>query len=83
MTSSVIVADSSPLISLARRVAERLQIRRIGTLGILQRAKKAGLMSEVKSYIERLLRTGRFETCPDAFHPPIHVSVVITIRQDL
>jgi len=55
MTSSVIVADSSPLISLARRVAERLQIRRIGTLGILQRAKKAGLMSEVKSYIERLL----------------------------
>jgi len=38
----------------ARRVAERLGVRRIGTLGILRRAKKAGLIGEVKAYIEQL-----------------------------
>lgn len=36
----------------ARRIAERLGIRRIGTLGILRRAKKAGLIIEVKTYIQ-------------------------------
>mgnify|MGYP003564306878 CR=1 FL=1 len=73
MTSSVIVADSSPLISLARRVAERLQIRRIGTLGILRRAKKAGLISEVKSYIEQLQANGIY----------IRPSLAILILQDV
>ncbi|WP_287129095.1 DUF3368 domain-containing protein [Candidatus Cyanaurora vandensis] len=38
----------------ARRVAERLGIRRIGTLGILRRAKKAGLIGEVRVYVEQL-----------------------------
>jgi len=42
----------------ARRVAERLGIRRIGTLGILRRAKKAGLITEVKIYIQQLLTKG-------------------------
>jgi uncharacterized protein len=73
MTSSVIVADCSPLISLARRVAERLQIRRIGTLGILRRAKKAGLIREVKSYIEQLQANGIY----------IRTSLAILILQDV
>ncbi|BBD59343.1 hypothetical protein NIES2109_21260 [Nostoc sp. HK-01] len=42
----------------ARRVAERLGIRRIGTLGILRKAKKAGLIVEVKVYIEQLRTNG-------------------------
>ena len=42
----------------ARRVAEHLGIRRIGTLGILRRAKKAGLISELKIYIEQLRSNG-------------------------
>ncbi|MEH1951016.1 MAG: DUF3368 domain-containing protein [Nostoc sp.] len=42
----------------ARRVAERLGIRRIGTLGILRKAKKAGLIVELKVYIEQLRTNG-------------------------
>jgi len=42
----------------ARRVAERLGISRIGTLGILRRAKKAGLITEIKVYIEQLRTNG-------------------------
>ena len=39
-------------------MAERLGIRRIGTLGILRKAKKAGLLNEVKAYIEQLRTQG-------------------------
>ncbi|WP_413172248.1 DUF3368 domain-containing protein [Anabaena azotica] len=42
----------------ARRVAERLGIPRIGTLGILRKAKKSGLITEVKLYIDKLLANG-------------------------
>lgn len=42
----------------ARRIAERLGIPRIGTLGILRRAKKAGLIAEMKGYIEQLRNNG-------------------------
>lgn len=42
----------------ARRVAERLGIARIGTLGILRRAKNMGLIFEVKVYIDQLLANG-------------------------
>ena len=42
----------------ARRVAERFGIRRIGTLGILRRAKKAGLIAEIKPCIEQLQENG-------------------------
>jgi uncharacterized protein len=41
-----------------KHVAERLEIRRIGTLGILRKAKKAGLIVEIKAYIEQLRING-------------------------
>ncbi len=42
----------------ARRVAERFGIRRIGTLGILRRAKKMGLIAKIKPCIEQLQENG-------------------------
>jgi predicted nucleic acid-binding protein len=42
----------------ARRVAERFGIRRIGTLGILRRAKKAGLIDKVRPLVEQLRDNG-------------------------
>ena len=38
----------------ARRVAERFGVNRIGTLGILRRAKKAGLIDAIKPYTTQL-----------------------------
>ncbi|WP_235526264.1 DUF3368 domain-containing protein [Nostoc piscinale] len=54
------IPDSTVLLddAQARRVAERLGIRRIATLGILRKAKKAGLIVEVKVYIEQLCTNG-------------------------
>ncbi|MCC5657442.1 DUF3368 domain-containing protein [Nostoc sp. XA010] len=43
--STVLLDDAQ-----ARRVAERLGIRRIGTLGILRKAKKAGLIVELVTH---------------------------------
>jgi len=51
--STVLLDDAQ-----ARRVAERLRISRIGTLGILRKAKKAGLIVEIKVYIEKLRTNG-------------------------
>ncbi len=42
----------------ARRVAERLGIHRIGTVGLLRRAKKAGLILAVKPHLEALIANG-------------------------
>ena len=42
----------------ARRVAERFGIRRIVTLGILRRAKKAGLIDKVRPLVEQLRDNG-------------------------
>ena len=42
----------------ARRVAERFGIRRIGTLGILRRAKKVGLIEKVRPLVEQLRDKG-------------------------
>jgi predicted nucleic acid-binding protein len=50
MPDSTVLLDDSR----ARRVAERFGIRRIGTLGILRRAKKAGLLDQVRPLVERL-----------------------------
>ena len=47
---SIVLLDDAQ----ARHVAERLGIRKIGTLGILRRAKKSGLIDEIKVYIEQL-----------------------------
>ena len=54
LPNSIVLLDDAR----ARRVAERLGIPRIGTLGILRRAKKAGLIPEVKGYINRLRERG-------------------------
>lgn len=51
--STVLLDDAQ-----ARRVAERFGVDRIGTLGILRRAKKAGLIGPLKPYIERLQANG-------------------------
>lgn len=57
----------------ARRVAERLGIRRIGTLGILRKAKRAGLIKAVKPAIDRLRSQGIY----------IHANLVDAILQDV
>jgi len=54
ISNSIVLLDDAQ----ARRIAERLGIPRIGTLGILRRAKKAGLIAEVKMYIEQLRTNG-------------------------
>ncbi|MEL6131274.1 MAG: DUF3368 domain-containing protein [Cyanobacteria bacterium J06633_23] len=52
--SSTVLLDDAQ----ARRVAERFGIRRIGTLGILRRAKKSGFISVIKPSIEKLCANG-------------------------
>jgi hypothetical protein len=47
---SVVLLDDSQ----ARRVAERFNIPRIGTLGILRRAKKMGLIDKIRPHVEYL-----------------------------
>ncbi len=51
--STVLLDDAQ-----ARRVAERFGVGRIGTLGILRKAKKAGYITQIKPYIEQLQRSG-------------------------
>ncbi len=50
ITDSIVLLDDSQ----ARRVAERFHIPRIGTLGILRKAKKHGLIIAIRPYIEYL-----------------------------
>ena len=57
----------------ARRVAERMGIPRIGTIGILRRAKKAALIPEVKVYIELLRANGIY----------IHSSIIEAVLRDV
>ena len=51
--STVLLDDAQ-----ARRVAERFGVNRIGTLGILRRAKKAGLITAIKPYTVQLQNSG-------------------------
>lgn len=67
--NSIVLLDDAQ----ARRVAERLGISRIGTLGILRQAKKRGLISEVKPYIEQIKASGIY----------IHNNVINVILSDL
>jgi predicted nucleic acid-binding protein len=53
--STVLLDDAQ-----ARRVAERFGINRIGTLGILRRAKKAKLIATIKPYTVQLQNSGIF-----------------------
>lgn len=57
----------------ARRVAERLGIRRIGTVGLLRRAKKAGLILEIKPHLEAVMANGIY----------IHRALIEAILKDL
>lgn len=47
---SIVLLDDSQ----ARRIAERFDVPRIGTLGILRRAKNKGMVEEIKPMIEQL-----------------------------
>jgi len=51
--STVLLDDAQ-----ARRVAERFGVNRIGTLGILRRAKKTGLIGVIRPYIVQLQENG-------------------------
>jgi predicted nucleic acid-binding protein len=42
----------------ARRIAEHFSVNRIGTLGILRRTKKAGLIDAIKPYTVQLQQNG-------------------------
>jgi uncharacterized protein len=66
---SIVLLDDAQ----ARRVAERLNVPRIGTLGILRRAKKSGLVMAVKPYIEQLRSQGIY----------IRQSLIDAVLQDL
>ncbi|MCB2261395.1 MAG: DUF3368 domain-containing protein [Candidatus Thiosymbion ectosymbiont of Robbea hypermnestra] len=44
--------------SQARKVAKRLNLRIIGTIGLLLRAKRMGLIGEIRPCIERLQSSG-------------------------
>lgn len=57
----------------ARRVAERLGVRRIGTAGLLRRAKKAGLIPAVKPHLDALMANGIY----------IHRALIEAVLKDL
>mgnify|MGYP000058902106 CR=1 FL=1 len=52
--NSIVLLDDSQ----ARRVAERFHIPRIGTLGILRKAKKQDLLTAIRPHIESLKSNG-------------------------
>ena len=55
-----IIPDSTLLLDdkQGRRIAERLGIRHIGTLGFLRRAKQAGLLDKIEPYVRQLQENG-------------------------
>ncbi len=54
LPGSVAVLDDAR----ARRVAERMSVRRIGTLGLLRRAKRMGLLEQLRPHLEALQENG-------------------------
>jgi uncharacterized protein len=46
--------------SRARKIAERLNIKQIGTVGLLLRAKRVGLIETVRPHLDSLLEKGIF-----------------------
>jgi len=42
----------------ARKIAQRLSIKQIGTIGLLLRAKRQGLVQTIKPYIDALVENG-------------------------
>jgi uncharacterized protein len=57
----------------ARREAERLNIRRIGTVGLLRRAKQSGLINSLRAEIEALQSKGIY----------IHQSLIDSVLQEV
>jgi len=51
---SIVLLDDSR----ARRVATRLNIKQIGTVGLLLRAKRMGLIEKIKPHLDSLIETG-------------------------
>jgi len=54
LTDATLLLDDAQ----ARRLAQRLDLPRIGTLGIMRKAKRAGLIDQVAPLIERLQQHG-------------------------
>lgn len=54
MPGSTVLLDDAQ----ARRVAERFGVTRIGTLGILRRAKKAGMIAAIRPFLMQLQANG-------------------------
>ena len=46
----------------ARRCARAMELKIIGTLGLVGRAKRLGIVEEAWPYLERLLRAGMYAT---------------------
>lgn len=67
-TSLLLIDDAK-----ARRVAQQLGLRLIGTVGLLRRAKKIGLISELRPHLEALRRNGIY----------IRQKLVDTVLQDV
>ena len=44
--------------SRARKIAERLNIKQIGTIGLLLRAKRSGLIEKIRPHIDALVENG-------------------------
>lgn len=44
----------------ARTIARRLGIKTLGTVGVILRLKKAGLISEAKSYLQQIRKVGGY-----------------------
>jgi predicted nucleic acid-binding protein len=42
----------------ARKIAKRLNIKQIGTIGLLLRAKRRGLIKRIKQHIDALVENG-------------------------
>lgn len=57
----------------ARRVAERLNVRRTGTVGLLRRAKQSGLIKSLRVEIEALQTNGIY----------IHQSLIDAVLQEV
>lgn len=54
MENAIVLLDDAQ----ARRVAKRFQVERIGTLGVLRLAKKAGLLPALRPLVEKLQSNG-------------------------
>jgi predicted nucleic acid-binding protein len=64
LKASAILLDEAA----ARTVAKELGIQVIGTLGLLQRAKQEGLVTEVAPLLRKLIVEGRFRVSPALVH---------------